>query len=529
MIHNYNLARFLRHIWPYFSLAALCAALLMPSSAGAAAAIPPQMPTNAEIFQTLEELVSHGPRRQGSEGGDFAVQYVADKMREYGLSDVHVESVTTSAWDAQSSGLKIGSTDTDAFPVAFSLDQGPENTGTFSTPPGGTSGRIVDVGSGSDSSYDGKDVRGKIVMFDLKFQLPLAAMLPVTEFFWDPQLTLLNTKTLFNANPYITNYRAAAKAAIDHGAVGFVGVLSDYFDSNKYYNEFYRATKVSIPGMWVTKRVGADIRSKLKANPALEASVSLSTTRRRVPANTVVGYLEGASKDSILVTSHHDSVWEGAVEDGTGTVEVLALAKYYSQLPASSRKKTLMFSTNDTHFTGYAAHNAFIRRHVVQRNPATEPHRIVANVGIEHIGKAASVGKNGELVVSNAVEPRGIFENLNPMLGLAIVNAVVRNDLRRTAILNANPLQATGIPTDVSGLLMAGVPTVSLISGPVYMYDEADTLDKVPVDQLRPVANTFANIIDAIDNANSETIGYLPLAITTAIGKLLLKDAPLPE
>lgn len=529
MFKTHNLARFLRHIWPYFVVAALGAAFLLPGTAGAAASIPSQMPTNAQIFQTIQELVSHGPRRQGTEGGDFAVQYVADKMREYGLSDVHVESVSTSAWDVQSSGFKVGSTPTDGFPVAFSLDQGASTYGTFATPPGGTSGQIVDVGSGSSSNYNGKDVRGKVVMFDLNFQLPLAAMLPVTEFIWDPQLSIFNTNTLFNANPYITNYRAAAKEAISHGAVGFVGVLSDYFNSNKYYNEFYRATQVSIPGMWVTKRVGADIRTKLKTNPALEASISLSTTRRRVPANTVVGYLEGSSKDSILVTSHHDSVWEGAVEDGSGTAEVLALAKYYSQLPASSRKKTLMFSTNDTHFTGYQAHNAFIRRHVLQRDPVTEPHRIVADVAIEHIGKAASIDKNGELVVSNAPEPRGIFENLNPLLGLAVTNAVVRNDLRRTAILNANPLQLTGIPTDVSGMLMAGVPTVSLISGPVYMYDEADTLDKVAVDQLRPVANTFANIIDAIDNANSGTIGYLPLSVTTAIGYQLLKDAPIPE
>lgn len=511
------------------AVATLGMLLVAPTSGSAAVAIPPQMPTNGEIFQTIEELLSQGPRRQGSPAGQFAVDYVEGKMREYGLTGVHVQKSTTTAWDAVSSGLKVGGSDKDAFPVAFSLDPGGSTEGTLETPPGGANGQIVDVGSGSSSNYKGKDVRGKIVMFDLSFQLPLAALLPVTEFFWDPQLTMLNSQTLFTANPYLTNYESAAKAAMDNGAKGFIGVLADYFDSNKYFNEHYRRTNVSIPGMWVTKKVGAEIRNSLTANPSLDASISLEATRRRVPANTVVGYLEGKSKDSILVTSHHDAVWDGAVEDGSGTAEVLALARYYSRLPASSRKKTLMFTTNDSHYTGYEAHIAFIRRNVLDRDPAVQPHRIVANVAIEHIGKAASIGPNGELNVSNLPEPRGIFENLNPLLGLSIVNAVVRNDMRRTAILNANPLQFTGIPTDVSGLLKAGIPTVSLIAGPAYMYDEQDTLDKVAFNELRPVANTFANIIDAIDNSYSETIGYLPLSVTTAIGKRLLKDEQIAE
>ena len=39
----------------------------------------------------------------------------------------------------------------------------------------------------------------------------------------------------------------------------FVGVLTDYYDSNRYYNELYRALNVSIPGMWVTKAEGARV------------------------------------------------------------------------------------------------------------------------------------------------------------------------------------------------------------------------------------------------------------------------------
>lgn len=505
------------------AMATACSVLaFMVSPHRASAANASDLPSNDAIYQTIADLVSHGPRRQGTPALDFAVNYVADKMRSYGLSDVHVEDSQSYAWQADSSSLTVGGASVDAFPVAFSNDPGGDNEGVFGTPPEGLTAPIVDVGNGASSDFSGKDVRGKIVMFNLKFQLPLAGMLPISEFIYDPTLSLFNWKTLFTANPYMTNYRTAIQNAMDNGAAGFVGVLSDYFNSNRYFNEYYSRMHDSLPGMWVTATAGSGIRARLKTTPSLPATIQLTTQRRKAPAHSVVGIVQGRSNDTILISSHHDSVWQGAVEDGSGTAEVLALAKYYGSLPASSRTKTLMFMTDDSHFTGYQAHGDFIRRHIFERDPQTDPHRLVADVAIEHIGKAASIASDGSLKVSNQPEPRGIFETLNPLLKLSVINAVASNDLRRTAVLNADLLQPVGIPTDVSGLVMAGLPVVSLISGPAYMYDEQDTLDKVAKDQLRPVAATFADIVDSLDRAYPTTIGHLPLSVTLGIGQLLL-------
>ncbi len=50
-------------------------------------------------------------------------------------------------------------------------------------------------------------MRGKIVVFDLKFELPTAALLLDTQYLYDPQDTLLTSpETLKQANPYITSY-----------------------------------------------------------------------------------------------------------------------------------------------------------------------------------------------------------------------------------------------------------------------------------------------------------------------------------
>lgn len=486
---------------------------------------PATLPTDDQIYATIQDLVSFGPRRVGTAGGAAAVDYMKTKFQSYGLTGVKVEKSTTYAWEAQGHALEIDGEQFDSFPVAYS--QSPTSTfvGTTETPLGGLNAPVIDLGRASASDVEKADVNGKIVMFDLKFIAPLAVMLPIMEYLYDPKATLLQSpETLLTANPYITSFTEAVEAAQDGGAVGFVGVLADYFDSNKYYNELYRKLNVHIPGLWVTKKVGASIRTQIADRTGVNARIDMQSSRWKADANAVYGFLEGKSKDTILVHSHHDSVFQGAVEDASGAAEVLALAKHYSQLPASSRKKSLMFMTNDSHFSGYQAHAAFTKDHILKRDPASNPHRIVADVTLEHVGKAALKGPDGELKISDQPEPRGIFENLNPTLSAKVIQAVRRNDMRRTAILSADALQTVGMPTDASAYFKAGVPTVNLIAGPLYLYDEADTLDKVAKDELQKVAKTFAEIIEEIDDENATTIGNIPLWASTALGQLVLKN-----
>ena len=78
---------------------------------------------------------------------------------------------------------------------------------------------------------------------------------------------------------------------------------------------------------------------------------------------------------------------------------------------------------------------------------------------------------------------------------------------RRTAILNAHGLCGTvGIPTDAFACAV-NIPTASFISGPAYLYDEQDTLDKVDRSKLLPVARVFADFIEAMDATPSDRIG----------------------
>ena len=234
---------------------------------------------------------------------------------------------------------------------------------------------MVDVGAGD---FEGKDVAGKIVVFDLKFvNLPIPLFRLLADFNYNPNNTVKDTDSL--PQPYITNFTGVAQKAIDGGAVGMVGVLADYFDSDKYYNEYYRRLDMTIPGVWVKPTVGAAIRNQLDAQPSSSANLKLNVTREPAQARNVIGFLPGTSKETILISSHHDAVFKGAVEDASGTAEVLALAKYFGAMPKAKRKKSLMFATMDSHFTGYQAHQAFAEKYITGVSPSRRP---VANLAI---------------------------------------------------------------------------------------------------------------------------------------------------
>jgi len=51
---------------------------------------------------------------------------------------------------------------------------------------------------------------------------------------------------------------------------------------------------------------------------------------------------------------------------------------------------------------------------------------------------------------------------------------------------------------------------VSLVSGPLYLYDDADTIDRIDVDQLEPVARFFADVIDDAEAHKGSLLGVLP-------------------
>lgn len=458
------------------------------------------MPSNAEIFDFIQDITDFGPRRTGSEANVKTADYIADKFKDFGLEHVSIETGDTTQWDAKKWSLDVNGQGIPAFYMRHSFHPGKE--GSFSTGPDGLKAPFVYVGDEEDLSDI--DVKGKIVVADVKLsQINVGKMRLGADMVHDPSGTLGFGSRLDPFTP--NNYPANFASAMEGGAVGFVGILSNYFDSNRFYNEdlaYFVSDDLylKLPGLWVSHSDGELLKKIIKDSPKVQARLVLEGEVKKVKYRTVVGHLPGKKPETLMVQSHHDSGFMGAVEDASGVAEVLALAKYYGAKPKGQRDRSMMFLVMDSHFTGYEAHENFAKNNILGAGVD-----VVANVTVEHIAREMKV-EDGKAMMTGEVDPR-IFITSPSLIDLT--SAVVeKHDYRRSMVLSTNLFtHDEGLPTDVGPIeKIVGMPVISLISAPAYLYDIADTLDKVAVEQLQPTAVLVADLLDQLDTLPKEKI-----------------------
>ncbi|HOD13663.1 MAG TPA: M28 family peptidase [Spirochaetota bacterium] len=506
----------------YISLIIILAALLLLSCGADHRAVPSELdknrqfvPDNREMLGYIKDLTSFGYRRTGTPAGKKAVEYIRDRFRAFGLKNVEIEKFNSYRWEATACELVLDGKKINAFPLANSMRAG--EFGEFSAGAQGRTADIVYVGAGSDEDYETVDVKNKIVVSDILFyDVEWRDFKGMSYFTHDPGGTL--DGGMKHENPYISkNFPSNYYRAQKHGAAGFVGVLVDYFDRNTYYNEdlslsseFRDKGYMKIPGLYVSKSEGEKLKKMIaERSGAARATLKFAVRVEPALALNAIGYLPGKSKDIILVHSHHDSVFTGAVQDATGVAVVMAMAKYFSSAPSAARDKTLLFGAFDSHFSGYIANKGFIKKH----NDKGE--RIVLDVCVEHVGLEAK-NDNGRLAMTGDIEPRGIFVSENKKLISITKQAVLGNNYGRFALLPTfSPL---GVCSDAFYLHKSGVPVVSLISPPLYIYDVDDTLDKVAVDQLNPTASLLIDVVAGVDTLPSKEITRTSCILSHRVG-----------
>ena len=459
--------------------------------------VPEGMPSTREIYGFIQDLTSFGPRVTGSDAGIGAAEYIAAKFRTFGLSDVMIETGDALQWSASNWSLSYADVSIPSFYMRHSSTTGEPRT--FTTGPDGLTAQFIYVGEKTDLS--GIDVKGKIVVADVALKQASTGDRTTSAYaVHDPKKNLdqagIDKINPFSPNLYPFNMASAQKG----GAAGFIGILSNYMDSNRFYNEelaYFVEDDLyfNIPGLWLTREDGELLKKLISEKADAGGTLRLDGAVKPVTYHTVIGYLPGQSDETLMVQSHHDSGFLGAVEDASGVAEVLALASYYGKQPLESRKRRMMFITMDTHFTEYESHIDFVEKYL--KGPKKQ--NIVGNVTLEHIALEMKI-KDGKPVMSGEVEPRAIFAS--PSFLELTAKHVRAHDYERTMVLDADKFTTDqwGISTD-AGIFnaMGGVPVISLVTAPVYLYDIADTIDKIAVDELQPTAILFKDIIDELD------------------------------
>ncbi|CAH1648745.1 MULTISPECIES: M28 family peptidase [unclassified Chelatococcus] len=124
---------------------------------------------SAKLPHSINHVMAHvdhmridTPRRKSGSGQDVrAGHYVVDTLKSYGL-DAALQEFETFDSDPGEATLEVVSPDKRVIRALACAHIEP-------TPAGGYSAEIVDVGPGGESDYEGKDVRGKIVLAEVSY------------------------------------------------------------------------------------------------------------------------------------------------------------------------------------------------------------------------------------------------------------------------------------------------------------------------------------------------------------------------
>lgn len=465
-------------------------------------------PENTEIFSWIKDLGQWGHRKTGTPEGRKSAEYIEGKMKEFGLEDVYIEKSPSMCMFVDEYSLEIEGNKIDSFFIN-GTNRGDES-GTFTT---NGEFEFIYLGEGSKEDFDCADVEGKIVVCSINLldYNPLG----VCDWFenyvlYDPEdkMQTRRKKTdIYSPCNWPENYFKAIK----HGAKGFVGILENYMDDPFFYNEDYTEIGqaqglqyMNIPGMWVSRSTGKELKTLFEEKGTLKGNFNMTSRYETKDALNVRGVLKGMSDELILVHSHHDAVSMGSVQDASGISEMLALAKYFSQIPKEERKKSMMFAATDTHYTDYMGHRGFIeRRH-------KEGDNIILDVAIEHVGKEVEFDDDYNLIETGQPESRLVYVSANDEVYNATIENFKKYDLDKSILARVPVGKGIGVEeyefrqdeviSDAYYFNEDGIPVVSMVCGEQYIFHKSDTPDRIPQEQLGPVGMAFAEIVyDAFD------------------------------
>lgn len=432
------------------------------------------------MFNVIENMVAipnkyDGLRRSGCAAEPEIRAYLEQEFKDMGITEVSQMDVPFCKETYTSYKLAVANEEIPCFFLR----------GADFTDAAGVKAEVIYVGS----SIKGHDVKGKIVLMDVSVQ-----DIDLDAFSKSSRFTLDNTGffegksqpiIIMSAN-WPTEYYAAAEA----GAVGILVTLPYESGTDRFYPDVCFRVERKIPGLYLGKFTGQKLAETIKqAKSPLEAHITLEgNVDSQAKSANVIGFLKGETDDAIIISSHIDGSFNGAVQDASGVSVVLALAAFYAEIPSYYRQKDLYFVLDANHYEWNYPQgaNVFFDRF---------PHlldKACLNIAIEHIGINAEpingrYESTGETDLATLVVPQ------NDSLLTITKMAMQKHNLDRTIIPSR---LLAGVSGEGRAAYLNNIPTFNYGGLPEYLLLEDDRLELVDKDRLEQVTNVFLDIID---------------------------------
>ncbi|GAA0830785.1 hypothetical protein GCM10009525_31100 [Streptosporangium amethystogenes subsp. fukuiense] len=429
------------------------------------------VPDTAEIMAWIETITASGIRRPGYPADAWTERWAAGLLAGFGL-DVRLAPVEVPTWHPVTATLRahLDADPSRAVEVeAFALP--------YTTPKATVTAPLTRSAA-----------PGRIAVREHTFaELPQALVREIATAVHDPDGDF---DGLVQTLPFAPGYLEDLDGAVTSGAAGYVGALTGVPWETRDYYVPYDAVHRSVPAVWLSAADSRRVLALMDEGPCA-GTLSVESETATATSHNVTATLPGRGDGWVIVASHHDAPWASAVEDASGVALVLAAARHWSRVPEEDRPHNLLFLLT----AGHMAHAAGTRAFIEENRALLD--RVVLQVHLEHAARECRA-EGGTLVPTGAPEPRWWFTTRRPELERLVERALVAEDLRRSFVLPPDVFSPMP-PTDGAFFHPEGVPLVHFLAAPMYLFDSADTLDKVDEASLVPLTRAAIRIVEGTE------------------------------
>jgi len=460
-----------------------------------------QAPTLEIIQNDLEKICSVPHRRIGTKEAHEIENFLESKFIELGLENVKKEPVNVINWVAKNWKLDLSNGNkTTEIPCFYVLN-------TEFTDKDGLTAPMVYVGTGRDKDFKKIDVKDKIVVADIEFPvLPLGKLLSIAKPYYvadptnsiDKTTKMVLTFALLNFPPQALGGKPREDSvywrAVRRGALGLILILRDYPSNVNSHWGPYDGTMKPIPALYVGKYDGMKVRELAQLNNS-QATIILEGHKEPSIAHNIWGILPGQSEELIMISSHHDSAFEGASEDGTGVSMVLAQLRAWTKIPKNERPRSILFILTAGHLYGGIGAESFARKY---RDDLLK--NVLVDVNLEHMC-ARDVEEDPEthnFRITNELAFGAVFLSQRVQLVAHTIKAFKEHKIERMMLIPDNffatpPIGEAGHFTSHSDLKI-----IHWIRSPYYLLTAEDTLDKIDMKKLGSTAQCVSDLINSL-------------------------------
>jgi len=460
-----------------------------------------QAPTLEIIQNDLEKICSVPHRRIGTKEAHEIENFLESKFIELGLENVKKEPVNVINWVAKNWKLNLSNGNkTTEIPCFYVLN-------TEFTDKDGLTAPMVYVGTGRDKDFKKIDVKDKIVVADIEFPvLPLGKLLSIAKPYYvadptnsiDKTTKMVLTFALLNFPPQALGGKPREDSvywrAVRRGALGLILILRDYPSNVNSHWGPYDGTMKPIPALYVGKYDGMKVRELAQLNNS-QATIILEGHKEPSIAHNIWGILPGQSEELIMISSHHDSAFEGASEDGTGVSMVLAQLRAWTKIPKNERPRSILFILTAGHLYGGIGAESFARKY---RDDLLK--NVLVDVNLEHMC-ARDVEEDPEthnFRITNELAFGAVFLSQRVQLVAHTIKAFKEHKIERMMLIPDNffatpPIGEAGHFTSHSDLKI-----IHWIRSPYYLLTAEDTLDKIDMKKLGSTAQCVSDLINSL-------------------------------